>query len=308
MPEPMEGDKDEELADWIGEYRDFDWAEIKKDMPKMSTEELVDLMVELELYVNKTIALEIAKREDAVFWLRRLIQNRELWLPEKGGDAFAPIQAIRILALIKTNEALELLLDSLRYLNEDLGDILTEEPTALLFAFGEGVIGKLKEFSADETLEPFTRGTSVTALVLLAKKFPSRANEVKEHLVKLLNTTKDRTAASLIADDLATFHDPSLLREIERAFKEGRMDDFTRWNDIEDAFNDVGGTLEEFFLKEPLYFFSSGNIKNLHALCYPSRKKKTAKKAGRNEPCPCGSGKKYKKCCIGNSVAYGVGS
>jgi hypothetical protein len=21
-------------------------------------------------------------------------------------------------------------------------------------------------------------------------------------------------------------------------------------------------------------------------------------KAGRNEPCPCGSGKKYKKCCI----------
>ena len=22
-----------------------------------------------------------------------------------------------------------------------------------------------------------------------------------------------------------------------------------------------------------------------------------AKKVGRNEPCPCGSGKKYKKCC-----------
>ena len=25
--------------------------------------------------------------------------------------------------------------------------------------------------------------------------------------------------------------------------------------------------------------------------------KKDAKKVGRNEPCPCGSGKKYKKCC-----------
>ncbi|MCL6591559.1 MAG: SEC-C domain-containing protein [Firmicutes bacterium] len=22
-------------------------------------------------------------------------------------------------------------------------------------------------------------------------------------------------------------------------------------------------------------------------------------KTGRNEPCPCGSGKKYKKCCLG---------
>ena len=24
-------------------------------------------------------------------------------------------------------------------------------------------------------------------------------------------------------------------------------------------------------------------------------------KVGRNEPCPCGSGKKYKKCCLGKS-------
>jgi len=25
---------------------------------------------------------------------------------------------------------------------------------------------------------------------------------------------------------------------------------------------------------------------------------RTGKKVGRNEPCPCGSGKKYKKCCL----------
>lgn len=31
-----------------------------------------------------------------------------------------------------------------------------------------------------------------------------------------------------------------------------------------------------------------------------SYKKQTRKKKiGRNDPCPCGSGKKYKKCCIG---------
>jgi uncharacterized protein YecA (UPF0149 family) len=27
---------------------------------------------------------------------------------------------------------------------------------------------------------------------------------------------------------------------------------------------------------------------------------RTKKKGGRNEPCPCGSGKKYKKCCVSN--------
>jgi preprotein translocase subunit SecA len=26
--------------------------------------------------------------------------------------------------------------------------------------------------------------------------------------------------------------------------------------------------------------------------------KRSAPKVGRNEPCPCGSGKKYKKCCL----------
>lgn len=27
-------------------------------------------------------------------------------------------------------------------------------------------------------------------------------------------------------------------------------------------------------------------------------------KAGRNDPCPCGSGKKYKKCCYGKDVPW----
>ena len=30
---------------------------------------------------------------------------------------------------------------------------------------------------------------------------------------------------------------------------------------------------------------------------HPSPVKSQGKKVGRNEPCPCGSGKKYKKCC-----------
>ena len=29
----------------------------------------------------------------------------------------------------------------------------------------------------------------------------------------------------------------------------------------------------------------------------PATVRRTAEKVGRNDPCPCGSGKKYKKCC-----------
>jgi SWIM/SEC-C metal-binding protein len=39
------------------------------------------------------------------------------------------------------------------------------------------------------------------------------------------------------------------------------------------------------------------NITELEILLNPVKTKIADKKVGRNEPCPCGSGKKYKKCC-----------
>jgi len=39
------------------------------------------------------------------------------------------------------------------------------------------------------------------------------------------------------------------------------------------------------------------NITDLEILLNPLKTAVADKKVGRNEPCPCGSGKKYKKCC-----------
>ena len=39
------------------------------------------------------------------------------------------------------------------------------------------------------------------------------------------------------------------------------------------------------------------DIIDLEILMNPQKTKIAEKKVGRNEPCPCGSGKKYKKCC-----------
>jgi len=39
------------------------------------------------------------------------------------------------------------------------------------------------------------------------------------------------------------------------------------------------------------------DIADLERLLNPPKPKMADKKVGRNEPCPCGSGKKYKKCC-----------
>jgi SWIM/SEC-C metal-binding protein len=39
------------------------------------------------------------------------------------------------------------------------------------------------------------------------------------------------------------------------------------------------------------------DISDLEILLNPLKTRLAEKKVGRNEPCPCGSGKKYKKCC-----------
>jgi SWIM/SEC-C metal-binding protein len=39
------------------------------------------------------------------------------------------------------------------------------------------------------------------------------------------------------------------------------------------------------------------DINDLEMLLNPPKTTIAEKKVGRNEPCPCGSGKKYKKCC-----------
>ncbi len=307
----MAVEKDENLSDFIRSQTKMEWDVLKAKIPEMSTEELIELMVKLKLYVNKTLALEIAKRNDAVFWLRKMIQDGRHWLNTGTGEGWSPIHTIHILALIKSREALELLLDIIRYHEDDLSNWLTENVPSLLVAFGENAIEKLKEFTLDETLESFARGMAVTALAVLAKKYPSYKDDVKEHIIKLLKTTSDTTFASIIADELASLHDPSVIPEIKHAFEEGRIEEFaTNMETIESI---IRGEYDEFerLTQDPLDHFSRKDIEYLHNIYYakPEEKKyvkpaetETKNKIGRNDPCPCGSGKKYKKCHMGKEL------
>jgi uncharacterized protein len=48
-------------------------------------------------------------------------------------------------------------------------------------------------------------------------------------------------------------------------------------------------------------YFREGRRRNV-AATFNSEPRSSASKVGRNDPCPCGSGKKYKKCCGGATV------
>jgi len=312
---------DESFADLIESEVGMDWDQMEADLPEMATEKLVEVMVALELYVNQTFAKEIAKRGDAVFWLRKLTQNGRYRYREDYGSGWTPIHSIHLLPLIKSKEALELLLDIIRYRSDDLDDWLTESVGGLLAAFGKDAIEDLKRFSSDETLEAFVRNAATTALAFLASKTPSYKDDIKEHLMDLFNATSDATFASLVADDIASFHDPSVMPQIRRAFEENRMDELIESEEELELV--IAGKYDDLLYyrceEDPLNHFSRKNIEYLHSLhhskpdeeddnefdedeAFDFKTKEKPKKIGRNDPCPCGSGKKYKKCCMGKEA------
>ncbi len=77
--------------------------------------------------------------------------------------------------------------------------------------------------------------------------------------------------------------------------------------DEDQAFVDFSayGTEEgvEKVLHEKAEFLRVGGawLYNREARLGPAPFKATAPKVGRNDPCPCGSGKKYKQCCLGKA-------
>lgn len=314
----MAAEKDEDLADLILSQTGMDWDLIQSDMHEISTEELIRGLISLELYVNKKFAQEVAGRKDAVFHLRKLIQDGRYWNETGQGKGWSPIHAIHILALIRNQEALELLLDAIRYRGYDLDEML-DNVTSLLVAFGEDAIEPLIKFTKDETLEAYTRSTATTSLAILTRNNPTYKNIVMRHLIELLESTGEDTFASLIVHDITLYHDTSIIPEIHKVFEEEKILEFfmSEENFISKIKSKDDEKEIENNTQDPLDHFSRENIESLDDHSSKPDEEDFAwlgeddpesemddeiirkEKIGRNDPCPCGSGKKYKKCCMG---------
>lgn len=130
---------------------------------------------------------------------------------------------------------------------------------------------------------------------------------------KILSTPKDFTVGSIKA--LADHFGVTL--ELMVGFLDGIDDSLIKSNNLDEATEDTEVSLA--FDPEKLYMNMVGcNAEWLYTLpqwediITPERRKELYKiekssrtvvkppKVGRNDPCPCGSGKKYKKCCGAN--------
>ncbi len=272
-----------------------------------STEELIRELVNSELVVDPGLAREISQRPDAVPHLVRIIEDDTSFMEGSPGDGWAPIHASFLLGAIKTPAAWDAVFWLLRERDEEMRDWITEDFPTILANFGLDAVEDLKKCISDRTLGLYQRSTAIGALSTIAHKHPEIWDSTVRFFRQLLQEEDDPELLGFLICDLSEFKDPDALEDIKSAFDKGLVDDFIiKMEDVNVTYSSPGESLDyQRYSADPLEHFNPQKFERLWKISYenqriPDRLKRMLKpeKIGRNDPCPCGSGKKYKKCCM----------
>jgi len=226
---------------------------------------------------------------------------------------WGPYSAIDLLGEIHPMEALQPLVSLLPW--EDY-DFLGEPLIHALSQFGRPAMEPVAAMLADRSQIVWSRGTASEALGKMALAYPELRNEIVATLTAQLDTDEADnedldTLRGFLVQSLLELQAEESLPSIIRAFEESDIDPFmVRWSDVRHDLGvplDVAPHLDQSSAnRESLFDFlplmpASGPL-SISASPIPAGQiaepyRRGSVKVGRNDPCPCGSGKKYKKCC-----------
>lgn len=280
-----------------------------------STEWLVERLENDGLSLDFPVAHELAKRPDCVPLVKEIIRYRY-----DSGGGWAIVHAVHLLGMIKTSESLDALVYAAVNRQEELDDWLLENAPGLLAGFGPMALEKLEVMAATEFLDEYVRGVAIRAISAIAW----RHAEARERGVAFLkNIVENEKNTYLVADaicELADLHEASAVAVIKKAYAEGRVElEIVHEEDaVEDALGKNAWQTPELTFQACEDYFTEKNFSYLKGNYEESEHESTGgawvrrdagalaataqssgkKKNGRNHPCPCGSNKKYKKCCL----------
>jgi hypothetical protein len=224
---------------------------------------------------------------------------------------YTRLQAVRALTQLGPDAAS--VVEPLLPLLDEEDDDLREEMPFLYAAIGEVAIERLSRYLMDADVDMWARSGAGDALAEMAEKRPDLRPQIVPILEQaLLTAGEEETLAGYIIVNLLDIGSVESLPVIEQAFNEDRVDlSVVQMPDVQehfglpvtvewvpirwggdDEFEDEDDELGEEIVAEEM------GLPPTDAPDGPVQTPFVAgPKVGRNEPCPCGSGKKYKKCC-----------
>lgn len=211
----------------------------------------------------------------------------------KQAERWAPIHAWRALAQLKAVDALPSLIAHLRKIDEDHDDWIGEEFPEVFNEIGPASIEPLSQCLADKQYREYARACAAESIASIGDTY----TDTRDRCINVLTKTLDRCIENdpfINAEIICGLIDLEAVESIEAirsAFEEDCVD-ISIVGDLEDVEIDLGLRSERTTPKKKVPLFT-GSMKGIQK----DARQKSAK-IGRNDPCPCGSGKKYKRCCL----------
>lgn len=193
----------------------------------------------------------------------------------------------------------------LELLNGLIGfDAFCEEVPHIMSAMGPSVIDAVLERTVDPDWDFSARTYAVDALARIARDHPDAREKCLEELERLLSRhgKHEPVFNGLVVSALIDVKHAGAIDLIRTAYASGDVD-LSICGDIEDVEIGLGLRLvretprpryELIRQDDDDYFDDTSAAMSLADL----QAKNPYKGVGRNDPCPCGSGKKFKKCCL----------
>jgi len=246
--------------------------------------------------------------------------------PQDSPVVFAPIHAWRALAKLRAEEAIAPLV-GLFPRADDWDDWVSEDLPKVLAQFGATAIEPVAKFLADATRGDWSRVAAAKALGKIGEMHEALRLDCITRLSAQLDrfAEQSETLNALLISPLWDLRAVEAMPAIERAFASGRVDESVQ-GDLEDVQIEFGLKSKREHPSKPnkltimgekfraewqaagLPLPDAGGSFPEPAADFPEVNAEppviylpyiAPPKVGRNDPCPCGSGKKYKKCCGG---------
>lgn len=235
-------------------------------------------------------------------------QNAEVLLRQE--DYIAHIYALYLLAQFRETRAYSLIVDFFSMPGDIAlnltGDLVTESLGHILASVSGGDTSLMRSLIENERANEWVRGAATEGLLCLVASDEVSQDEIVAYFESLFRNRLKREPShvwnALVASS-ADLHSQELYEHIEQAFADDLVDDgFIDLQYVQEKLAVDKDKALERLRGDRTYRLIKDTIREMEwwACFQPPRQPDAAiqrKKVGRNQPCPCGSGQKYKRCC-----------
>ena len=212
---------------------------------------------------------------------------------------WAPMHAWRALGQLRAEASVEPLLALLKALEYD--DAVDLEVPVVLGMIGPAAIPHIAGFVSNRANPASSVATAISGLREIVARYPDCRRQCIGILVRMLlpHADTDQTINGFAVSALIDLHAVEVIDTIRDAFRRNAVE-LSIAGDVEDVEIELGlrerrATPAPRYTLVPAGWSPQSSVDRSQRDTHVSPRRE---KIGRNEPCPCGSGKKYKKCCL----------